>query len=73
MHQSSCTGPPSRAAGESPCTATARTGFSLGTDDRDHDLVVFLEGAGVTDPEAIFDDLEWVEWRGGHLHEFHAA
>ncbi|MGW7259520.1 hypothetical protein [Streptomyces sp. NPDC054834] len=45
----------------------------LGTAYSDHDLVVFLEGAGVADPEAILDDPEWVEWRGGHAHEFHAA
>lgn len=35
----------------------------------DHDLVVFLEGAGVADPEAVLDDPQWVEWRGGHAHE----
>ncbi|MFB7191398.1 hypothetical protein ACFCZT_40275 [Streptomyces sp. NPDC056230] len=45
----------------------------LGTAYSDHDLVVFLEGAGVADPEAILDDPQWVEWRGGHAHEFHAA
>ncbi|MFJ9968885.1 type 1 glutamine amidotransferase family protein [Streptomyces avermitilis] len=45
----------------------------LGTAYSDHDLVVFLEGAGVAEPEAILDDPQWVEWRGGHAHEFHAA
>jgi hypothetical protein len=39
-----------RAAGESPCTVTAKTRI-LGTAYSDHDLVVFLEGAGVADPE----------------------
>jgi hypothetical protein len=38
-----------------------------------NDLVVFLEGAGVAEPEAVLDDPQWVEWRGGHAHEFHAA
>ncbi|MGW7050034.1 hypothetical protein ACWGDT_46865 [Streptomyces avermitilis] len=45
----------------------------LGTAYSDHDLVVFLEGAGVVEPVAILDDPQWVEWRGGDAHEFHAA
>ncbi|MFI9754285.1 hypothetical protein [Streptomyces collinus] len=45
----------------------------LGTAYSDHDLVVFLEGAGVADPEAVLDDPQWVEWRGGPAHEFSAA
>lgn len=42
----------------------------LGTAYSDHDLAVFLEGAGITDPEAIWDDPQWVEWRGGPAHDF---
>ncbi|MFI0091868.1 hypothetical protein [Streptomyces bobili] len=45
----------------------------LGTTYSDHDLVVFIEGVGVAEPEAILDDPEWVEWRGGPVHEFSAA
>jgi hypothetical protein len=45
----------------------------LGTAYSDHDLVVFLEGAGVAEPEAILDDPQWVEWRDGPAHEFHAS
>ncbi|MGW0538097.1 hypothetical protein [Streptomyces sp. NPDC003032] len=45
----------------------------LGTAYNDHDLIVFLEGAGVAEPEAIWDDPQWVEWRGGPAHQFHAA
>ncbi|MFJ2297137.1 hypothetical protein ACIOG7_36690 [Streptomyces sp. NPDC087894] len=45
----------------------------LGTAYSDHDLVVFLEGAGVAEPDAILDDPKWVEWRGGPAHQFHAA
>ncbi|MFI1726472.1 hypothetical protein [Streptomyces sp. NPDC020489] len=45
----------------------------LGTAHSDHDLVVFLEDAGVTEPDAILDDPQWVEWRGGPAHEFPAA
>ncbi|MFJ4710128.1 hypothetical protein ACIP6I_35585 [Streptomyces anulatus] len=45
----------------------------LGTAYSDHDLVVFLEGAGVVEPEEILDDPQWVEWRDGPAHEFSAA
>ncbi|MEW2079876.1 hypothetical protein AB0941_41235 [Streptomyces sp. NPDC013433] len=45
----------------------------LGTAYSDHDLVVFLEGADVAEPEAILDDPQWVEWCGGPAHEFSAA
>lgn len=45
----------------------------LGPAYSDHDLVVFLEGAGVADPEVNLDDQQWVEWRGGPAHEFSAA
>ncbi|MFC9502706.1 hypothetical protein [Streptomyces sp. NPDC057002] len=44
----------------------------LGTAYSDHDLVVFLEGAGITAPEAILDDPQRVEWRGGPSHVFSA-
>ncbi|MFF8646609.1 hypothetical protein [Streptomyces sp. NPDC015345] len=42
----------------------------LGTAYNDHDLV---EGVGVADPEAIWDDPHWMEWRGSPAHEFSAA
>ncbi|MGW0886079.1 hypothetical protein [Streptomyces sp. NPDC002671] len=45
----------------------------LGTAYSDHDLIVFLEGASVADPEAVLDDPQWVEWCGGPAHEFSAA
>ncbi|MEV5546595.1 hypothetical protein AB0L35_10800 [Streptomyces sp. NPDC052309] len=45
----------------------------LGTAHSEHDLLVFLEGAGIADPEAILDDLRWVEWRGGPAHQYSAA
>ncbi len=45
----------------------------LGTAYSDHDLVVFLEGAGIDDAEAVLDDRRWVEWRGGPGHDFRAA
>ncbi|NEB19710.1 hypothetical protein [Streptomyces coelicoflavus] len=45
----------------------------LGTAYSDHDLVVFLEGAGLAEPETILDDPQWVEWRGDPAHQFHAA
>jgi hypothetical protein len=48
-------------------------GEILGTAFSDHDLVVFLEGAGIADPETLLDDPQWVEWRDGPAHEFSAA
>ncbi|MEV5204219.1 hypothetical protein [Streptomyces sp. NPDC053720] len=45
----------------------------LGLAHSDHDLVVFLETAGVLDAEQILDDPHWVEWCGGGAHEWHAA
>jgi hypothetical protein len=45
----------------------------LGTAYSDHDLVVFLEGAGIQDPDSILDDNRWIEWRGGRAHQWSAA
>ncbi|MFD9503917.1 hypothetical protein [Streptomyces sp. NPDC060035] len=46
---------------------------TLGLAHSDHDLVVFLEGAGILDPELIVDDPVWVEWRGSRAHQWDAA
>ncbi|MEH0402910.1 hypothetical protein ACFY7V_03725 [[Kitasatospora] papulosa] len=51
---------------------TAR-GRILGLAYSDRDLVVFLEGAGVPDPELILDDPRWVEWRDHPAHEWGVA
>ncbi|XIG72944.1 hypothetical protein C1N81_05625 (plasmid) [Streptomyces sp. SGAir0957] len=45
----------------------------LGTAYSDHDLVVFLEAAGVADPDSALDDPQWVRWRGRGAHQFGAA
>ncbi|MEE1829833.1 hypothetical protein [Streptomyces sp. SP17KL33] len=45
----------------------------LGTAHSDHDLVVFLESAGIHDPDMILDDDRWIEWRGGRAHQGSAA
>jgi len=45
----------------------------LGLAHSDHDLVVFLEAAGVVDPDKVLDDPRWVEWRGGRPHQWNAA
>ncbi|MEW2630848.1 hypothetical protein AB0903_04125 [Streptomyces sp. NPDC048389] len=45
----------------------------LGTAFSDHDLVVFLEAAGLDDAETVIDDPAWVEWRGGRAHRWTAA
>ncbi|MGQ4513719.1 hypothetical protein [Streptomyces sp. DW26H14] len=58
--------PPSATGGR---RVTAR-GQILGLAHSDHDLVVFLEGAGLDDPEDVLDNSTWVEWRGGAPHEY---
>ncbi|MGW7195531.1 hypothetical protein [Streptomyces chryseus] len=46
----------------------------LGLAHSDHDLVVFLEQAGVVDAAELVDsDTELIEWRGGRAHEYGAA
>jgi len=45
----------------------------LGLAYSDHDLIVFLEQAGILDPEPLLDDPVWVEWRGGRAHQWGAA
>jgi hypothetical protein len=45
----------------------------LGTAYSDYDLVVFLEAAGVRDPDRVLDDSRFVEWRGGRPHQWTAA
>lgn len=45
----------------------------LGLAHSDRDLIVFLEQAGILDPELILDDPHWVEWRGGRAHQWDAA
>jgi len=45
----------------------------LGLAHSDHDLIVFLEAAGLTYPAELLDDPNWVEWRGGHPHEWGSA
>lgn len=45
----------------------------LGLAYSDLDLIVFLEQAGILDPEPLLDDPAWVEWRGGRAHQWDAA
>ncbi|WP_134655095.1 hypothetical protein [Streptomyces sp. H23] len=42
----------------------------LGLAHSDHDVVVFLEAAGVFDPGEVLDDPQSVEWRGGRPHRW---
>lgn len=35
----------------------------FGTAYSDHDLAVFLEGAGIAESEAVLDQPKWREWR----------
>jgi hypothetical protein len=43
---------------------------TLGFAHSDHDLIVFLEAAGVADPEAALDDPCRVHWQGGQAHHW---
>ncbi|MFC8957495.1 hypothetical protein ACFT8P_33405 [Streptomyces sp. NPDC057101] len=45
----------------------------LGIAYSDHDLTVFLDRAGVPDPDAAIDDPAWVVWRGAPAHQRDAA
>ncbi|MFS8198032.1 hypothetical protein ACLVWQ_05035 [Streptomyces sp. CWNU-52B] len=45
----------------------------LGLAHSDHDLIVFLEAAGLSYPAELLDDPGWVEWRGGRPHEWDAT
>ncbi|MDT0435433.1 MULTISPECIES: hypothetical protein [Streptomyces] len=64
---------PSRTGGRRVTVHTRGRDEILGTAYSDHDLVVFLDGAGITDPETILDDPRWIEWRDGPAHEYHAT
>jgi hypothetical protein len=46
---------------------------SLGVAYSDRDLIVFLEAAGILDPETVIDDPAWVEWQGEAAHEWNTA
>jgi hypothetical protein len=45
----------------------------LGTAFSDHDLVVFIEAAGIEAPDMVLYDPRFVEWRGGRAHRWTAA
>ncbi|MGO1025783.1 hypothetical protein OG944_39360 (plasmid) [Streptomyces anulatus] len=64
---------PSHTGGRRVTAHSSGRGEILGTAYSDHDLVVFLEGAGFDAPDTVLDDPQWVEWRGGPAHEFSAA
>lgn len=42
----------------------------VGVAHSDVDLAVFLEKAGIDDPEAAIDDPAWIEWQGSRPHEW---
>ncbi|MGW2586347.1 hypothetical protein ACWCYZ_34415 [Streptomyces virginiae] len=45
----------------------------LGVAYSDHDLVVFLEAAGVVSPDNVLEDPQLVQWNGEGAHEWRAA
>ncbi|EHM24391.1 hypothetical protein SPW_7177 [Streptomyces sp. W007] len=45
----------------------------LGLAHSDHDVIVFLNEAGLEEADRILDNPVWVEWRGGRAHHYEAA
>lgn len=39
----------------------------------DDDVIEFLRRAGLPDAGDVLDDTRWVQWQGGHPHEYGAA
>ncbi|GAA3979724.1 hypothetical protein GCM10022384_31450 [Streptomyces marokkonensis] len=64
---------PSRTGGRKVTVHRQGRDEILGTAYSDHDLVVFLEGAGIADPETVLDQPRWVEWRDVPAHDFDAG
>ncbi|WP_432072665.1 hypothetical protein [Streptomyces wuyuanensis] len=48
-------------------------GEILGLVHDDRDVIEFLRRAGLPDAWDLLDDPNWVEWRGGQAHQWHAA
>ncbi|MET9720491.1 hypothetical protein ABZZ46_34520 [Streptomyces rochei] len=44
----------------------------LGLAHSDHDVVVFLEAAGIGDADAALDDPQCVQWQGAPAHQWDA-
>ncbi|MEU0059643.1 hypothetical protein [Streptomyces sp. NPDC006334] len=65
--------PPTRTGGRRVTVHSKGRDQVLGTAFSDHDLMVFLESAGVQDPDSILDDDRRIEWRGGRAHQWSAA
>jgi hypothetical protein len=60
-----------RASGTGGRRVTAR-GRILGLAHSDDHLIEFLRRAGLPDAEELLDDPAWVEWQGGHEHDYAA-
>ncbi|MGX1274853.1 hypothetical protein [Streptomyces phaeoluteigriseus] len=65
--------PPSGTAGWRVTVHSHGRDAILGTSYSDYDLVVFLEGAGIHEPDSILDDDRWIEWRGARAHRWSTA
>ncbi|MEU1042118.1 hypothetical protein ACFYP4_15455 [Streptomyces sp. NPDC005551] len=64
---------PSRSGGRRVSVHRDGRDEDLGLAHSDHDLIVFLEAAGLPDPDDLLDDPGRVEWRGGPPHRWDAA
>ncbi|MGW4995744.1 hypothetical protein ACWEQ3_50765 [Streptomyces mirabilis] len=65
--------PPSYTGGRRVTVHSQGRDEILGTAYSDHDLVVFLEAAGIQDPDSILDDDRLIEWRGGRAYQWSAT
>ncbi|WP_199862902.1 hypothetical protein [Streptomyces sp. Root55] len=45
----------------------------LGLAHSDHDVIVFLADAGLTDPERVLDNPAVVIWQGAEAHSYEPA
>ncbi|MEU3918972.1 hypothetical protein [Streptomyces sp. NPDC029004] len=61
-----------RATGTGGRRVTIRAQIS-GLAHSDDDLIEFLRRAGMPDAWEALDDPAWVEWQGGHPHEYNAG
>ncbi|MET7856023.1 hypothetical protein ABZS81_02080 [Streptomyces sp. NPDC005318] len=61
-----------RAAGTGGRRVTIRARIA-GLARNDDDVIEFLRRAGLPDAGDVLDDPRWVEWQGGHPHEYGAA
>ncbi|MEU4173286.1 hypothetical protein AB0F46_41415 [Streptomyces sp. NPDC026665] len=63
---------PSNTGGRKVTLRSQGHNATLGTAHSDHDLVVFLGAAGITDADDVLDDPQMIDWQGGPAHQWNA-